>query len=151
MNFIQNFASTREHQCRIDLGRFKPRKYPAEYSVDDRFPVVDVETNVTRMKKHYICEATRIVDKAKFIHKAPFVIVDVGKISASMTELPDPLYIGEYTYNLSAGINNTNQHFTAIIKAQGGTYYHFDDTNRLGCVIHDRRMLVELALYVLQL
>ncbi|UJR24212.1 hypothetical protein I4U23_027179 [Adineta vaga] len=97
MNFIPNFASTREHQCRIDLGRFKPRKYPAEYSVDDRFPVVDVETNVTRMKKHYICEATRIVDKAKFIHKAPFVIVDVGKISASMTELPDPLYIGEYT------------------------------------------------------
>ena len=48
-------------------------------------------------RKHYIWEAVQIVDKATFIHKAPFVIVDVGKNSASMTELPDPLYIGEYT------------------------------------------------------
>ncbi|CAF4153886.1 unnamed protein product, partial [Adineta steineri] len=87
----------REHACRVDLGRRKPQKYPAEYSIDDKFPVVNVETNVTRIEKHYICEATRIVDKAKFLYRAPFVIVDVGKDSAVMTKLPDPIYIGEYT------------------------------------------------------
>ena len=56
-----------------------------------------------------------------------------------------------FRYNLSAAINNTNQHFTAIIRAHNGTYYHFDDTHPKGCVVHDGRILVELALYVLQL
>ncbi|CAF4028148.1 unnamed protein product, partial [Adineta steineri] len=87
----------REHACRKSLGRRKPRNYPAEYSLDNKFPVVDVETNVKRTEKHYICEAARLVDKAKFLYRAPFVIIDVGKDSTVMTELPDPLYIGEYT------------------------------------------------------
>ena len=47
LNFIPSFASTREHPCRADLGRVKPRKYPAAYSVDEKFPVVDIDTNVT--------------------------------------------------------------------------------------------------------
>ncbi|CAF1314555.1 unnamed protein product [Adineta ricciae] len=142
---------TREHPCRADLGHIKPRKYPAKYSVDDKFPVVDLETNVTRTEKRYICEANRIIDIAKLVHKSPFLIVDVGFDLASMRDSPDPLYIGEYTYNLSAAINNTNQHFTAVIKMKDGTYYHFDDTHPKGCVSHDGRILVELALYVLEL
>ena len=47
--------------------------------------------------KHYICEARRIVKITRFTHKPPFVVVDIGRHSSSMIELPDPLYIGEYT------------------------------------------------------
>ncbi|CAF1344431.1 unnamed protein product [Adineta ricciae] len=151
LNFLPSFATTREHPCRADLGSVKPRKYPEKYSIDEKFPVVDIATNITHIQKRYICEANRTVGKAKFLHQSPFVIVDVGFDPAFVRDLPDPLYIGEHTYNLSAAINNTNQHFTAMIKAQDGSYYHFDDTHHKGCISHDGRILVELALYVLQM
>ena len=55
-----------------------------------------------------------------------------------------------FRYRLSAGVNNTNEHFTAIIKSNDNLYYQFDDTHPLGCVIGDGRVLVEFALYVVE-
>ena len=50
-----------------------------------------------KFRKHYICEAMETVYATRFVYTAPFVIIDVGRDQSLMTELPDPLYIGQYT------------------------------------------------------
>ncbi|UJR13093.1 hypothetical protein I4U23_000117 [Adineta vaga] len=137
IDFIPAFVTVREPACRTDLGIIEPLDNPANYSIDDKFPVLDLESNTTIVEKYYICEAPSIVDITRFIYTAPFVVVDTGKDPSLMTDLPDPLYIGEYTYHLSAGINNTNEHFTGIVKSHNNTFYRFDDTHRLGLLLHE--------------
>ncbi|CAF3754668.1 unnamed protein product [Adineta steineri] len=134
INYIPAFVNTRECPCRTDLGTIEPLDYSFNYSIDENFPVIDLDTNTTSIEKHYICEAPRIAETIKFLHKPPFVVVDVGRHSSSMAELPDPLFIGNYNYCLSPGINSANEHFTVIIKSNDNCFYHFDDTNHLGCV-----------------
>ena len=56
-----------------------------------------------------------------------------------------------FSYHLSAGINNSNEHFTTIIKTKKTTYYYFNDMHRLGCTRHDGHLFVELAVYALKL
>jgi hypothetical protein len=48
LNFIPTFSTASERACRADLGPVEPLNYPANYSYDEKFPVVDVERNVTR-------------------------------------------------------------------------------------------------------
>ncbi|CAF1104311.1 unnamed protein product [Adineta steineri] len=96
INYIPAFVNTRECPCRTDLGTIEPLDYSFNYSIDENFPVIDLDTNTTSIEKHYICEAPRIAETIKFLHKPPFVVVDVGRHSSSMAELPDPLFIGNY-------------------------------------------------------
>ncbi|CAF1078290.1 unnamed protein product [Adineta steineri] len=99
INYIPAFVNTRECPCRTDLGTIEPLDYSFNYSIDENFPVIDLDTNTTSIEKHYICEAPRIAETIKFLHKPPFVVVDVGRHSSSMAELPDPLFIGNYNGN----------------------------------------------------
>ncbi len=50
LNFIPAFITVGESACRTSLGLVKPLDYPANYSYDDKLPVVDVETNVSRIE-----------------------------------------------------------------------------------------------------
>jgi len=36
--------------CRTDLGSAEPLNYLAHYSVDDKFPAIDLDTNTTRIE-----------------------------------------------------------------------------------------------------
>ena len=48
INYIPAFINTREAPCRTDLGSIEPLNYPANYSMDEKFPIIDLETNTTR-------------------------------------------------------------------------------------------------------
>jgi hypothetical protein len=54
-----------------------------------------------------------------------------------------------FRYRLSAGTNNTAEHFTAIIKAKNGSYFRFNDIHPQGCFPLDGMIFVDFALYVL--
>lgn len=115
-------------------------------------------------RTRYICQATRIIEMTRLIHKAPFLVANLENQNCLMTELPDNLYIGEYmwviscslnkfsayisfSYSIIAGVNNTSEHFTAIIKVDDNTYYRFNDVHPSGCFIYDGLIKVELAVY----
>ena len=53
-------------------------------------------------------------------------------------------------YCLSAGLNNTERHFTAIIMTNTGNYARFNDVHPRGCFFHDGLLNVEFALYTLR-
>ncbi|CAF1253385.1 unnamed protein product, partial [Didymodactylos carnosus] len=96
LNFIPDFATIREPPCGVNLGTIEPINYPANYMIDTRSSVNNMEINVTRKETHYICQAPRIVDITRFIYTTPFVIINVENSPSLMTNLPDPLNIGEY-------------------------------------------------------
>jgi hypothetical protein len=48
LDFLPAFVDNREPVCGVDLGLIEPRDYPANYMVDEKFPVIDAETNVSR-------------------------------------------------------------------------------------------------------
>jgi hypothetical protein len=50
VNFLPAFVTTREIRCDVNLGHVEPLDYPANYMIDDRFPVIDIETNVTHLE-----------------------------------------------------------------------------------------------------
>ncbi len=50
VNFLPAFVTTREVRCDVNLGHVEPLDYPANYMTDDRFPVIDIETNVTHLE-----------------------------------------------------------------------------------------------------
>ena len=50
LNFIPAFAGTREPPCGVNLGHIEPLNYPANYLVDEQFPIIDPETNETRLE-----------------------------------------------------------------------------------------------------
>lgn len=50
INFIPAFVDIREPPYRTDLGVIEPLNYPANYSVDEKFPIFDAETNATHVE-----------------------------------------------------------------------------------------------------
>ncbi|CAF1530384.1 unnamed protein product, partial [Didymodactylos carnosus] len=44
------FVADREPPCGVNLGFVEPLDYPATYMVDERYPVIDQETNETRLE-----------------------------------------------------------------------------------------------------
>ena len=52
-------------------------------------------------------------------------------------------------YKLSAGTNNTRNHFTAVIKTDMGGFVHFNDLNSTGCLPLQQRIHVDFVLYQL--
>ncbi|CAF1032593.1 unnamed protein product, partial [Didymodactylos carnosus] len=96
LSFISAFGTDRTALCSESLGPVEPLDYPAQYIVDDRFPVIDAGINVVRLETRYTCQASRTIEVTRFQHTAAFVVVRVGTNHSFMTELPDPLYIGEH-------------------------------------------------------
>lgn len=50
LDFLPAFVTTSEARCDVNLGSDEPVDYPADYMVDDRFPVIDIETNITHLE-----------------------------------------------------------------------------------------------------
>jgi hypothetical protein len=50
MNYLPAFVNTIESLSRTDLGSAEPLDYPANYSVDDKFAAIDLDTNTTRIE-----------------------------------------------------------------------------------------------------
>ena len=44
---IEGFSSERISSCSVALGATKPNNYPAPIDVDEKFPLVDVDTGPT--------------------------------------------------------------------------------------------------------
>jgi len=42
------FASFIESPCGVNLGTIEPLDYPANYMIDERSPIIDLETNTSR-------------------------------------------------------------------------------------------------------
>ncbi|CAF1401681.1 unnamed protein product [Rotaria magnacalcarata] len=148
-NYIDSFENDSMGTCGTNLGPDEPQNYPEEYSVDEKYPVTDIKTNNTQIVKRYICQAPRTIYKQYLKYISPFIIISVETDEPLMEELPDPLSIGQHEYKLSAGITNTHSHFTAIIKANDGSYVCFDDMNSKGCFPYDESEKVIFALYTL--
>ncbi|CAM4846542.1 unnamed protein product [Rotaria magnacalcarata] len=148
-NYIDSFENDSVGTCGTNLGPDEPQNYPEEYSVDEKYPVTDIKTNNTQIVKRYICQAPRTIYKQYLKYISPFIIISVETDEPLMEELPDPLSIGQHEYKLSAGITNTHSHFTAIIKANDGSYVCFDNMNSKGCFPYDESEKVIFALYTL--
>ncbi|CAF4610052.1 unnamed protein product, partial [Rotaria sp. Silwood2] len=110
-NYIEFFAKESMVLYGESLGSDEPENYPDDYMCDDKFPVTNVETKT--------CD------------------IDVETDKPLMTELPDSLYIDSHEYRLSAGFNNTQRHFTAVIKTTNATYVRFNDVHPKGCFPYD--------------
>ncbi len=54
-----------------------------------------------------------------------------------------------FRYRLSAGIINTRNHFISLIQLNKIVYYLFNDMMPEGCSIHNGRLRIDFALYVL--
>ncbi|CAF1538415.1 unnamed protein product, partial [Didymodactylos carnosus] len=50
LHFIPALVADREPPCGVNLGSVEPMDYPATYMVDERYPVIDQETNETRLE-----------------------------------------------------------------------------------------------------
>jgi hypothetical protein len=50
LNFVPAFVAIREPPCGENLGSTEPVDYPAAYIVDEKFPVIDPESNTTRLE-----------------------------------------------------------------------------------------------------
>ncbi|CAM4754010.1 unnamed protein product [Rotaria magnacalcarata] len=96
LNVLSAFTTTHESLCGSNLGSDEPLDYPADYMIDDRHPAIDPEIKLTHLETRYICQATRITEITKLIHRAPFIIANVENDKSSILELPDPLFVGEH-------------------------------------------------------
>jgi hypothetical protein len=47
LDFIPQFVAVHESPCGVNLGTTEPLDYPANYIVDERSTVIDVENNIT--------------------------------------------------------------------------------------------------------
>ena len=50
LNFIPLFSTTYETKCGVNLGTIEPLDYPANYIIDERSTIIDVENNITRLE-----------------------------------------------------------------------------------------------------
>ena len=50
LNILPEFATISESKCGESLGSIEPVDYPADYMVDEYFPVTNIETNVTHIE-----------------------------------------------------------------------------------------------------
>ena len=50
LNFIPLFSTAHETKCRVNPGTIEPLDYPANYIIDERSTIIDVENNITRLE-----------------------------------------------------------------------------------------------------
>jgi hypothetical protein len=75
------------------------------------------------------------------------MLVHMSKLS--LVFLGKKIYL-TFRYHLSAGVINTGEHFIALIKSNNNVYYLFDDLTSESCSIHNGRLRIDFALYVLK-
>lgn len=69
-------------------------------------------------------------------------------VSSPIIHTSNPGYIS-FRYRLTAGTNNTHNHFTAILHTPDDRYVRFNDLHPQGCFPLDAMIYVDFAIYAL--
>ncbi|CAF1360511.1 unnamed protein product [Didymodactylos carnosus] len=87
LNFIPDFVTIREPPCDVNLGTIEPINYPANYMIDERSPVIDVEINIKLQRFFTTNSNTNYTGYGKVVYGCTLVIAE--KQATAATKLMD--------------------------------------------------------------